>query len=124
MFLCMANSYSRALAQSRTARKILRMNILFTLLAHLLRSIAIVFQPGGCKSLIAENLLLKQQLLVLNRSRKRAPNIPPIQRLFIAVCCQFLKRRRIECSSITFIHQTDPPVKRSVSRKSVSENKK
>jgi hypothetical protein len=36
------------------------MNISFTVFAHLLRAVAI--------------LLLKQQLLVLNRSRKRAPN--------------------------------------------------
>jgi transposase InsO family protein len=77
------------------------MNLLFTLLSHLLRTVAILFRPGGSKSIIAENLLLKQQLLVLNRSRRRAPNIPPIQRLFFAFWCQFLKRRRIRRSSIT-----------------------
>jgi hypothetical protein len=49
------------------------MNLLFTLLAHVLRNVAILLQPGGAKSIIAENLLLKQQLLVLNRSRRRAP---------------------------------------------------
>ena len=42
------------------------MNIFITLLAHLLRNTAILFQPGGLKSIIAENPLLKQQLLVLN----------------------------------------------------------
>ena len=79
----------------------LGMNTLLTLLAHLLRNIAVVFRPGGSKSIIAENLLLKQQLLVLNRSRRRAPHIPPIQRLFLAFGCHFLKRHRIERSSIT-----------------------
>jgi putative transposase len=77
------------------------MNILFTVFAHLLRNVAVLFRPGGSKSIIAENLLLKQQLLVLNRSRKRAPHIPPIQRLFFAFWCQFLKRHRIERSPIT-----------------------
>jgi transposase InsO family protein len=77
------------------------MNILFTVLAHLLRNVAIVIRPGGSKSIIAENLLLKQQLLVLNRSRKRAPNIPPIQRLLVAFWCHFLKPRRIERAAIT-----------------------
>jgi putative transposase len=77
------------------------MNMLFTLLACLLRNITIVVQPGGSKSIIAENLLLKQQLLLLNRSRKRAPNIPALQRLFFAFLCQFLKRHRIERVSIT-----------------------
>ncbi len=74
--------------------------MLLTLFAYLLRTIAIVVQPGGSKSIIAENLLLKQQLLLLNRSRKRAPNIPPLQRLFFAFLCQFLKRHRIERVSI------------------------
>ena len=60
------------------------MNLLFTLLAHVLRNVAIVVRPGGYKSIVAENLLLKQQLLVLNRARKRAPNLPPIQRLLLA----------------------------------------
>ena len=72
------------------------MNLLYTVFAYLLRAVAILLQPGGAKSIIAENLLLKQQLLVLNRSRKRAPNILPIQRLLVAFWCQFLKHRRIE----------------------------
>jgi transposase InsO family protein len=76
------------------------MNLLFTLLAYLLRSIVVVVRPGGCRSIIAENLLLKQQLSVLNRARKRAPNLPPIQRLFFAVWCQLLKRSRIERAAI------------------------
>ena len=63
------------------------MNLLFTLLACVLQNVAVLLQPGGCRSIIAENLLLKQQLLVLNRARKRAPNLPPIQRLFFAFWC-------------------------------------
>jgi hypothetical protein len=72
------------------------MNVLLTLLAHLLRNLTMVLRPGGLKSIIAENLLLKQQLLVINRPRKRAPNISPIQRLLFAFWCGFLKHRRIE----------------------------
>jgi len=75
------------------------MNLLFTLLAHVLHNVAIVMQPGGSKSIIAETLLLKQQLLALNRSGKRAPNLPPIQRLFLAFWCQFLKRRNPRCEA-------------------------
>ena len=77
------------------------MNLLFTLLAHVLRNVAILLRPGGCKSIIVENLLLKQQLMVLNRSRKRAPSLPPIQRLFLAFWSHFLKRSRIERAAIT-----------------------
>ena len=31
--------------------------------------------PGGIKSVIAENLLLKQQLIVIGRSRFKAPSL-------------------------------------------------
>ena len=33
-----------------------------------------LLRRGGMKALVAENLLLKQQLFLLTRSRKRAPN--------------------------------------------------
>jgi len=47
----------------------------FILLAHLLTTVAKLLGPGGAKSIIAKNLLLKQQLLVVTRSRRRAPNL-------------------------------------------------
>lgn len=39
---------------------------------HLLVTIARLFGPGGARSVVAESLLVKHQLLVLHRSRKRA----------------------------------------------------
>jgi putative transposase len=36
---------------------------------------------GGVRSVMAENLLLKQQLIVLRRARKRAPNVTSSDRL-------------------------------------------
>ena len=38
------------------------------LLFHLLTTIAKLIQPGGSKAVIAENLLLKQQLIIHSRS--------------------------------------------------------
>ena len=43
------------------------------LLAHLLTTIAKLLGPGGARAVVADNLLMKQQLLVINRSRRRAP---------------------------------------------------
>jgi len=43
------------------------------LCAHLLCAFATVLKPGGAKSLVAGNLLLRQQRLVLRRSRLVAP---------------------------------------------------
>ena len=78
------------------------MNILLTMLAHVLRLVGVLLRPGGSKSVIAENLLLRQQLLVLNRTRKRAPNISPIHRMFLGFWCCFLNPRRIKRLSVTF----------------------
>src|ERR1035437_13357 len=44
------------------------MKNLLLLLAHLLITLARIIKSGGARAVVAENLLLKQQLLVLNRS--------------------------------------------------------
>jgi putative transposase len=46
---------------------------LAVLLLHLLVSVARLVGPGGARS--AETVLVKHQLLILNRSRKRSPNL-------------------------------------------------
>jgi len=44
-------------------------------------SIARLFGPGGARASVAESLLVKHQLLILNRSRERAPNLRPMDRV-------------------------------------------
>ena len=51
------------------------MKIAIVLLVHLLTGLAILLGTGGTRVVLAENILLKQQLLVLQRSRRRAPNL-------------------------------------------------
>ena len=46
---------------------------LVILFVHLIVTLARLAGPGGVRSVVAESLLIKQQLLILNRSRKRAP---------------------------------------------------
>ena len=48
------------------------------------------------KAVTAENLLLRQQLLVLTRSRKRAPNLSSFDRFFLGLWSTFLNPRRIK----------------------------
>jgi len=55
-------------------------DILLTLL-HLAVMAAKLCGPGGVRAVIAENLLLKQQLIVLRRARYRAPNLTLSDRL-------------------------------------------
>ena len=51
------------------------------LLLHLLTTCAKLLRPGGGRTVIAENLLLKQQLIIHNRSRQRAPNLSTRDRM-------------------------------------------
>jgi hypothetical protein len=51
---------------------------LAVLFLHLLATVARLAGPGGAHSVVAESLLVKHQLLILNRSRKRSPNLPLI----------------------------------------------
>jgi len=53
---------------------------LLTLL-HLAVTTAKLCGRGGVRAVMAENLLLKQQLIVLGRARRRVPNLTPSDRL-------------------------------------------
>ena len=46
------------------------MKEVFYLLFHLLTTLAKLIRPGGSRTVIAENLLLKQQLIIHSRSRQ------------------------------------------------------
>src|SRR6516165_9600682 len=57
------------------------MRNLFILLTHLFATLFRLAQPGGVRTVIAESVLVKHQLLILNRSRRRAPNLQIWDRL-------------------------------------------
>jgi transposase InsO family protein len=65
------------------------------LLIHLLTTVAGLLRPGGAPSLVAESLLLRQQLLILSRGRKRAPNLNPADRVIAALCSRGITSRRL-----------------------------
>ena len=60
------------------------------LLVHLIATLARLMGPGGLRSVVAESLLVKQQLLILNRSRHRAPNLRASDRILAGVCALFM----------------------------------
>jgi transposase InsO family protein len=76
------------------------MKIQFLLFAHILATFAKLLSPGGAKALVSENLLLKQQLLVIERSRKRAPNLTPYDRIYLGLLASILGPRRTNRASI------------------------
>jgi hypothetical protein len=71
------------------------MTDLLVLLAHLLTAIAKLLGPGGTRAVVADSLLMKQQLLILNRSRRRAPNLSAMDRILLGFWSLFLAPRRI-----------------------------
>src|SRR6266576_3970948 len=51
------------------------MRELVILFVHALATLARLLGPGGIWSVVAESVLVKQQLLILNRARQRSPNL-------------------------------------------------
>jgi hypothetical protein len=51
------------------------MRDLVILFIHIIATFARLPGPGGIRSVVAESVLVKQQLLILNRSRARSPNL-------------------------------------------------
>jgi len=74
-------------------------NVLLALL-HLAVTAAKLCGAGGVRAVMAENLLLKQQLLVLRRARKRAPNLTSSDRLLCGFWSIFLSPGRIRKAAI------------------------
>src|SRR6266404_5218504 len=60
------------------------MRDLAVLLLHLLATVARLAGPGGARAAVAESVLVKHQLLILNRSRKRSPNLRDVVRRILA----------------------------------------
>jgi transposase InsO family protein len=70
------------------------------LLFHLFTTVAKVLRPSGGKTIIAENLILKRQLIIHNRARQRAPNPSTQDRALLGFWSLFLHPRRITRSAI------------------------
>ncbi len=76
------------------------MRDLIILFVHLIATIARLLGPGGARAVIAESLLVKHQLLILNRPRQRATNLRPIDRIIAGLCASFMRPTRLVRSAI------------------------
>ena len=76
------------------------MRDLALLFIHIFVTIARFFGPGGARSIIAESLLIKHQLLILNRSRTRAPALRPSDRVIAGLCAVLMRPTRLLRSAI------------------------
>jgi len=71
------------------------MRELFSLIAHLLVTLARLTRPGGLGAVAAESLAVKHQLLIMKRAQRRAPNLTPWDRLVLGVCALFVSPQRL-----------------------------
>jgi hypothetical protein len=73
---------------------------LVILFIHLVTAVARLARPGGVRPVIAESVLVKHQLLILHRSRQRAPNLRFSDRLVAGWCALFMRPSRLFRSTI------------------------
>lgn len=76
------------------------MRDLAVLFLHLLVTVARLAGPGGARSVVAESVLVKHQLLIFNRSRKRSPNLRTSDRVVAGLCALFMRPGRLIRSAI------------------------
>src|SRR2546429_868992 len=76
------------------------MRNLAVLFIHFIAVLARLLGPGGVRSLVAESLLLKHQILILNRSRKRSPNLHVSDRALAGLMALLVRPTRLLRSAI------------------------
>src|SRR5262249_24191790 len=76
------------------------MRDILTLLLHTIVTIIRLAQPGGLRAVVAESVLMRHQVLILNRGRKRAPNLRSSDRITAGLCTLLMRPARVLRSAI------------------------
>jgi putative transposase len=76
------------------------MRDLVILFVHIIATLARLLGPGGIRSVVAESVLIKQQLLILNRSHHRSPSLRSSDRLVAGLCALLIRPARLIRSAI------------------------
>jgi hypothetical protein len=93
------------------------MKDLLILLAHLLTTIAKLPGPGGARAIVADSLLMKQRLLMINRARRRAPDLSALDRFLLGLWSLFLNPRRIRRAAVILRPATLPKFHRLLTQR-------
>src|ERR1700745_4501854 len=73
---------------------------LFTLFLHAIVIVIRLGRPGGFRSVVAESVLMRHQVLVLNRGRKRAPHLRDSDRIIAGLCPLLMRPARVLRSAV------------------------
>jgi len=93
------------------------MRDLIILFVHAITTLMRVVRPGGVRAVVAESVLAKHQLLILNRSRRRAPNLRIRDRLIAGFCSLWIKPGRLRRVAIAFKPSTFLNIHRALVRR-------
>jgi hypothetical protein len=99
---------------------------------HLIVTLARLARPGGLRSVVAESVLVRHQLLILNRGRQRAPNLRERVSAFRewnevfpnASCIVTLLDRLVHHADVTAIEGNSYRVRESERETAARRNKK
>ena len=76
------------------------MRDILTLVLHAIVTIIRLARPGGLRSVVAESVLMRHQVLIMNRGRKRAPNLRSSDRIIAGLCTLLMRPARVLRSAI------------------------
>ncbi len=65
------------------------------LIFYFIRSLMMMCKPGGAKGMVAENLILRHQLIIIGRRHKKAPNLRFWDRLCLAFLASIINPKRL-----------------------------
>src|SRR2546425_12209766 len=76
------------------------MREILVLFVHLIATVVRLARSGGLRAVVAESVLVRHQLLILNRGRKRAPNLHVFDRIIAGLCTLLMRPARVVRSAI------------------------
>src|SRR5215813_1819166 len=69
--------------------------VVLVVLVHSIVTVVRLIKPGGLRAVVAESALTRHQLLILNRSRKRAPRLRVADRMIAGLCTLLMHPSRM-----------------------------
>src|SRR6267378_2830232 len=76
------------------------MREILVLFVHLIATVVRLARPGGLRAVVAESVLVRHQLLILNRGRKRAPNLSVFDRIIAGLCTLLMRPARVRSAIV------------------------
>src|SRR5215469_11540072 len=92
------------------------MRHLVVLFVHFIATLARLLGPGGVRSLVAESLLLKHQLLIVNRSRQRTPTLRSSDRILAGLLALLVRPTRLLRPAIVLKPSTLLAIHKAISK--------